>query len=92
MKFAYYHAHHFVYRVRRGQQINWQEPTGGIVCDRELGLKEVMAIAHVRYHTGPGEDLILAKAGSEHEKWEADLLQQSWNREVMEFRKLMMEA
>ena len=84
------------YRMRNGDPIDWEEPTGGVVMEARLVEGIPMSdydiarqVLEDRYHCAPGEILVMAEVYGDREKWQATVLHRFWEREYVAFHELM---
>lgn len=94
--FCYY----LVWRTDDASVIDWDEPTGGLVCEPEryvdnypvCSMPLVKSVCKMRYHCAPGESLVIAEVFEPEDQYKADILHQHWEREMFHFKELMRNA
>lgn len=89
-------SYFFVYRVLKGEEVDWDNPTGGMMLKfpKKGGIPVVDAcvlhrVASQMYHCGPHEQLLVVELFEEHEQHAARVLAARYECEIAQFKELM---
>lgn len=84
MKYLYY----YIYRIRLGGTVYWDNPTGGMYIPAE-DQPHLRDVGYQRYHCSPYERLIFVEVLDRNETWYVWLYHKLWEQEMRDFKELM---